>query len=212
MFNISHFLAQQKILGQARPNFFEVYIPAVSLADHIITSLHSRIYCKATQIPGVTTNSTEIHYQGMAIPLPTIRSYSDWTVTVINDVNYTMRNNLEKWVDEISDHTGVPKSSGFSLGTLLSFGRKTGGSVDLHKVLKDIYVVQYSNASIIPNTPRPTAIYRLNNAIPTEISPIELAWDANDSTEDYTVTFRYSDFEKMSLSGSQIISFIKTLV
>jgi len=198
MFNVNQFLAQTKLSGFSKPSYFEIYLTAPSLVDSIENKLLSRLYCKAGSIPGISMNYTEIPHKGMYVTVPTTRSYSEWTCTIVNDTNYLLRTNLVKWCDEISGNKGLPLKSGISIGSLLTLGGGTSEKVDLSRILKDIWIVHYSNYKI----PRPTAIYKLIDAFPSELGNIELDWGTNDSTEDYNVTFRFQYIERVDLTIS----------
>lgn len=201
-FNVSQFLSQQKLFGLARPNQFDVYLAGVSNGENITSKVYSRLYCKSASIPGVLLNFVEVPYQGHYVSVPTTRYYSDWTVTVINDSKYVLRTILEKWVDAISSKSGVPHRAGIgnlidNVRSIFSLGRGLSpNAVKLDEVFKDMWVVQYTNAKV----PTPMAVYFLREAFPTNISDIELAWDENDSTEDYRVTFRYAYFERKTFA------------
>lgn len=176
-FDINAFIAQQKVLGQSKPNLFEIYLSAPNVAANIASKGLSRLYCKAGQIPGVSLNYIEVPYQGTRINVPTQRFYNEWTVTIINDRQYALRSILEGWVNSISDSQGKQNRN-------LQQG-----------ILQDMWVVQYSNEIV----PLPIQTYFVRDAFPADISPIDIAWDQNDSTQDYTVTFRFQYFDKKNL-------------
>lgn len=197
MFNVSHFLEQQKILGQAKPSYFEVYLAAPNIVDDITNKVYSRLYCHASQIPGVVLNYTEIPYQGNLITIPTTRYYNEWSVTVTNDSHFVMRTNLEKWTETISNRFGLAEKTPLTLGSIFSIGSTTKTkTLNLNDALQDLWVIHYTNAL----APIPTAVYTIHDAFPSDISQIELDWGTNDTLEEYTVTFRYQYWERRSLN------------
>lgn len=196
MFNVSNFLEQQKIMGHSKPSYFEVYLAAPNITEDITNKVYSRMFCHASQIPGVVLNYTEIPYQGTLITIPTTRYFNEWSVTVTNDANFVMRTNLEKWVETISNGFGLAEKPALGLGSVLSFGRGKTNTLDLRNALQDVWVIHYSNAL----APRPTAIYRMYDAFPADLSSIELDWGTNDSLEEYTVTFRYQYWRRITLN------------
>lgn len=204
-FNVSNFVAQTKVLGHARPNMFEVYLSAPGIVDGVTAKAMSRIYARATEIPGVTINNIEIPHQGCKTYIPTQRQYNDWTVTLQNDTNYVLRNLIEKWQNAISNYSGIPDPNrSLSFGSIINipFGKK---KFNLKDIYCDLYVIHYSNFKI----PRPTAVYRLGDAFPLDIAPHDVDWNNNDSVEEVTITFRYNYLQK--LTTADLFSFLNNL-
>jgi len=214
MFNISQFLEQQKIFGQSKPSFFEVYLQFPDIKDTVVNAPLLRIYGKASQIPGITLNYIEVPYQGTLITVPTSRYLNEWNITVINDTNFIVRTSLEKWLESINNSQGLAERPAFGVGSILNFVSGKRGTFSLGNVFKDGIVIHYSNALL----PRPTAIYKFHDMFPSDIGSIDLGWDQNDSVEEYTVTFRYQYWTRLSLNlnnfgkfGSNAIEKIKGL-
>lgn len=197
MFNISNFLAQQKVFGIARANYFEVYLSGVGIVDDLVAKTFSRIYCKAATIPSMSLNYVEIPFRGLLVTLPTTRFYDEWQVTITNDTNFILRTRLEKWTEEINGKFGVPANTGLNIANLLNIGNNNQpGVAKFGELLKDIWIVQYTNDKFI----RPTASYFLRDAFPTAVTSMENGWDNNDATQDYTASFRYQYIERKTLA------------
>ena len=98
-FNINQFKGAMNLDG-ARPNLFEVTIPVFN-RKLVFT-------CKTAQLPGSTLGVVEVPYFGRMIKLAGNRTFAEWTVTVINEENFNVRNAVERWMSNINtDETNV---------------------------------------------------------------------------------------------------------
>ena len=169
-FNINE-IRSQLTLGGARNSLFQVTIqnPANGVADIKVPFL-----VKAAQIPASTLGTIEVPYFGRKIRLAGDRTFADWTVTVINDEDFLIRNALEQWSNQIQSLQG----------NLRAFG---GASPSLYKA--QAQVTQFSKTGL------PIRTYTFNGIYPSVISPIELDWNATDTIEEFQVTFQYDYWE-----------------
>jgi hypothetical protein len=155
--------------GGARANLFEVNInfPAVTGGDTEITNF----MCRAAQIPGVSTGVVEVPFRGRIVKFPGDRTFDDWTITLYNDTNFIVRNGFESWFNSINTHAGnvglVMDNAGY--GTFLA----------------DMTVNQLNQSG---NTVKS---YKIRNAFPSVISPIELSYDQQTAIEEFQVTISY---------------------
>ena len=169
-FNINE-IRSQLSLGGARNSLFQVTIqnPANGAADIKIPFL-----VRAAQIPASTLGLNEVPYVGRKIRMAGDRTFADWTVTVINDEDFAIRNAMEQWSNQIQSHQG----------NLRQFG---SASPSAYKA--QAQVTQFSKTGNAIRT------YTFNGIFPTEISPIEMDWNATDTIEEFTVTFQYDWWE-----------------
>jgi hypothetical protein len=165
-FNINEIKAQL-VGGGARQSLFSVQFnnPANATANFKIPFM-----VRASSIPEARLGNITVPYFGRKINLAGDRVYPEWSVTVINDEDFLVRNALEQWQNQINTFEG----------NLRSFG---GASPNLYK--SDAVVTQYGKAG---NTIRQ---YTFHGIYPADISAIELDWDATDRIEDFRVTFMY---------------------
>lgn len=165
-FNITAFRAGMAFDGQ-RPNLFEVTLPILSNA---FASGDLNLFAKGTSIPGATIGTVVVPYFGREIKLAGNRTFPEWTITVLNDENFAIRSQFERWMNYINGHsTNIRGSAGPSDYTL-------SGTVK-----------QYSKQGSL----KTTAEYSFINMFPTDLSEITLDWGDNDTIEEYTVTFAY---------------------
>lgn len=176
-FNINE-IKSQLTYGGARPTLFSVKIfnPANSTAD-----AKTEFMVQTSQIPSSTLSPIEVSYFGRKIKLAGDRTYDVWTVTVINDEDFLIRNAMEEWSNRING----------SLTNLRTFG---GSQPSLYK--SQALVTQYGR------TGESLRQYKFNGIFPLEISPIELDWGATDTIETFSVTFAYDNWEVSGRTGN----------
>lgn len=160
-FNINE-MRSQLVYGGARQNLFQVRInnPANSSGD-----LKTPFMVQAAQIPESQLGVIPVFYFGRQMKLAGDRTFGDWTVTVINDEDFLIRNAMEEWSNRINR---------------------------LERNVRDINRYK-SNATVIQYAKDGTAIreYRFDGIFPSVIAPIELDWANTDQIESFQVTFTY---------------------
>ena len=107
--------------GGARPNLFEVSIPAFPWAVEANTWSTDyqntfKFLCKAAQLPASTVAPVNVPFRGRILKVAGDRTFAEWTVTIINDEDFVLRTAFEKWGDKISnlfDATGVTNPTSY---------------------------------------------------------------------------------------------------
>jgi len=168
-FNINE-IRSNLVGGGARPNLFQVTItnPVNPIAD-----LKLPFLCQATSLPASTIAPVNIPYFGRQIKIAGNRTFEPWSVNVMNDEDFLVRNALESWVNSINSLQG-------NINTL-------GSSPSLYK--SQATVTQYSKAGDVIRT------YQFNGIFPTSVGAIGLSWASNDTIESFDVTFQYDEFQ-----------------
>lgn len=164
-FQINDFKAALKY-GGARTSNFQVIItnPANSGADSITPFM-----VKAAALPESTIEPLNVPYFGRDIKLAGKRTYSDWTVTVINDEDFLVKNALEQWHNFIN----APE------GNVSKFATSSP-----NEYKSTIQVLQFDKSNNI------TRVYTLVGAFPTTQPLVELNWDTP-NIQEFQVTFAY---------------------
>ena len=175
-FNVSKFRSQMRGDG-ARPNLFSCSIPNLTTNINGVngSEVAFNFMCRAAQLPGSTVNSIPVNYFGRELKFSGNRVFSEWTVTIINDEDFSIRNTFELWMSSLNSHVNNLRSS--ILVNPLTYQ-------------KDATVRQYGKAG-----GKPIKEYKFIGMFPTDVSPIELDWSANDSIEEFAVTFAYQWWE-----------------
>lgn len=178
----------------ARPNLFQVELnfPASlsgSTTQGSATSdlkKKSLVLVKAANLPASTVGVIEVPFRGRTLKIAGDRTFEPWTVTVMNDAKFQLRSYFELWISKIqyqnenySDYTKI--SDYQTTATVRQLGRQGD-------VLRS---------------------YEFQGVFPTNVSAIDLAWESNDSIEEYTVEFQVqywtqkNDSEAESLDQKQ---------
>jgi len=165
-FNVNE-LRSQLELGGAKPSLFQVQIsnPVNQLGD-----LKVPFMCKAAALPASTLGTIEVPYFGRKVKVAGDRTFEEWTVTIINDEDFLIRNAMEEWMNSINSHEG----------NLRQFA---SASPNAYKAQAQI--TQFSKTGV------PIREYSFNGLFPTSISAIETSWETTDVIEEFTVTFQY---------------------
>ncbi len=124
--------------------------------------------CKASSLPASTVEAIDVPYLGRQIKVPGNRVFEEWTVTVFNDIDFEIRRRVESWMNEINSHEG------------------NVGQASINGVYSDASVTQLGRDGEELYT------YEIKDMFPTMLSPIDLAFDANDEIEEFEVTFNYN--------------------
>lgn len=167
-FNVQAFRGQMTGDG-ARPNLFECKIDGLNtiLPD---SSQKFNFMCRAAQLPGSTVNSVPVNYFGRELKFAGNRTFTEWTVTIINDEDFKVRNVFEKWMNFINSHEPNLRSTNYKSPDQYQF---------------DAQVIQYGKTGLSIKQ------YDFVGMFPIDLSPIELDWGANDTIEEFAVTFAY---------------------
>lgn len=172
-FNINDFKSDGLIYGGARPSLFDVEI---TFGD--LTSELSRLQflARASQIPAMTLGDVEVPYFGRKIKVAGDRTFSDWSVTIMNDEDFKLRAAFESWSNR--------------LNTIESNVNSAGSRPANYK--GEAIVRQYSKAGKSgPTVSKPIRSYKFVGIFPTQIDAINLDWDSTNQIETFDVTFSY---------------------
>jgi hypothetical protein len=133
--------------------------------------------CKTAQLPGSTLGVVPMQYFGRELKFVGNRTFADWTITIINDEDFIVRNAFERWMNGINSHNlnvRNPVAStpiGYSVdGQVLQFG-KAGNTIK-----------QYNFVGMFP----------------TDLTPIDVDWGSNDAIEEFSVTLTYQWWESVA--------------
>ena len=165
MANLNTFV-QKLSGGGARANQFEVTITAapVSVGGDLFTFL-----CRAGQVPAQTVGEVPVPFRGRQVFVGGDRTYDAWTTTVFSDAAWTLRGGLEQWSTLMAD-----------------MGLETAGTTSPAAYYGQATVTQMDRNETPVNT------YTLYQVWPQTIDPIELAYDTNDTVEEFGVTWRFN--------------------
>lgn len=178
-FNITTFKSNGLVQGGARPSLFEVFLAAPGVAGGLEQG--GRFLIKAAQLPASTVASIDIGYFGRKVKVAGDRTFNDWTVTVMNDEDFLIRDVLESWSNQINQMEGNKM--------LLPSNISGGAAASSYK--QDLIVRQFTKNQPDSGDVLPIRQYKFIGAFPTSIDAIQLDWDRTNQVEEFDVTFAY---------------------
>ena len=178
--NITNF-RDRLVGGGARPNLFEVNI---ELPDGVIGQADYRddvrFMVKAAEIPAANVGNIPVSFRGRVLPVAGDRTFDPWTVTIINDSKFNIRDAMEQWSNKINDLQ-------FDVGDISPSNYQTKAEVfQLSRGGKTSSASSTGGESI--NVLR---TYNFEGIYPSVVSSIPLDYGATDSIEEFQVTFNY---------------------
>ena len=183
--------------GGARSNLFEVQLAFPDFAKPVNEALNDIPFLvKAAEIPASNIGNIPVPFRGRVLPIAGDRTFDPWTVTIINDTNFRLRDVMERWSDGINDiqtaqGTTNPEEYQTQAKVLqLSRGIDTNGKVRSNSNIPILR--EYDFIGIYPNV----------------VSSIPLDHGATDQIEEFQVTFNYLYYEvrgKDDKTGTNLI-------
>ena len=158
--------------GGARPNLFEVELAfpdAVAIDNDVLQK--ARFLVKAAALPASNIAPIEIPFRGRILKIAGDRTFETWTITVINDTDFSIRSAFEKWmnvINKMSDATG---------------------QVDPEEYQKDAVVKQLDRDGSVLRS------YKFWDIFPTSISTIDLSYETTDTIQEFTVELQVQWWE-----------------
>lgn len=132
--------------------------------------------CKGSIIPESTINPIDVNYMGRIIKVAGTRpAFADWTVTVINDEDFAIRNDLEKWMNYMNGHVDNKQLTAMT-------DYKTDGTVT--QLSKDGSKLRE---------------YKFRGIFPTSVASIALDW-ATEDIQEFETTFSVDWWEASGIS------------
>lgn len=189
---------KSKLLGGGvRPNFFEVELkfPSLGIDDNDVSD-RTRFLVKGAALPASIVAPISVPFRGRELKIAGERSFDTWTITVINDSNFVLRDAFEKWmnvINKVSDNSG---------------------EVDPTFYQQEAYVHQLGRAPItnpagVPansgNTIPILRSYHFHGVFPTNVSSIELSYDSNNVIEEFSVEFQVQWWEALNENGNVVV-------
>ena len=150
--------------GGARSSLFEVSLSGTAPAGNLS---NLKFLCRATTIPPSNIAPIDVPFLGRVIKVAGDRTFEPWTITILNDEDFAIRNVLERWMDQIKSHQGI---------------RQSRSSISGYQ--RNMVLTQYTKNA------KKSQQYTFVNAWPSSVSEIALAWDAP-TVEEFTCTWNY---------------------
>ena len=165
--------------GGARANLFEVVLtfPDAAQPDSV-TLEKSRFLVKGANLPASNIAQIEVPFRGRSLKIAGDRTFDSWTVTVLNDTDFSIRSAFERWmntINRVSDNTGLVNPADYQA---------------------DSYVYQLDRDGSTLRS------YRFYDVLPTQVAPIELSYDNGTGIEEFTVELQVQWWEAYKGTGA----------
>jgi hypothetical protein len=185
-FNINEFKNLGLTSGGVRPSLFQVTVFTPPNVGDANAMTKFQFTCRASEVPAATIESINVPYFGRQIKLAGDRTFADWSVTVMNDEDFLVRNMFEDWSNQINQLVGNVKE----------LPENTYKNTDA-------FVTQYSKDGF------PIRQYRFAGIFPTSVAAMGLDWDTTNTIQTFDVTFAYDYWVPVQFGGD-ITSTINT--
>lgn len=156
--------------GGARANLFKVGLASpVSFQGENKLDEISKFLVKGAELPGSTITPIMIPFRGRQLKISGDKTFDPWTITVINDADFSLRRNFEQWMSLINNH------------------EDNEGVTDTSEYFADLSVTQLDRSG----SEKGLREYKIIGAWPSDLGPIALSFDNENQIEEYQVTFQY---------------------
>ena len=165
--------------GGTRSNLFEVdiaYPTGMGAATGSAVN-DGQFLIKAAEIPAANLGNIPVPFRGRVLPVAGDRTFDPWTVTIINDTNFSIRNAMEQWsnyINDIQTNEGEVNPANYQTSATVKQLTRKGSGEGKIDVLRT-----YTFEGIYPNA----------------VSSIPLDYGATDQIEEFQVTFNYLFWE-----------------
>lgn len=168
--------------GGARANLFEVVLSFPDAAQPSQAVLDkSRFLVKSANLPASNVTPISVPFRGRELKVAGDRTFDTWSITVINDTDFSIRSAFERWmnvINRVSDNTGLTDPGTYQSDAFVYQLDRNGGTL---------------------------RTYHMYDLFPTQVSAIELSYDAQ-GIEEFSVELQVLWWEavKGSAGGEDI--------
>ena len=166
--------------GGARSNLFEVVIsfPDIAKVENAVLE-KSRFLIKAANLPASNVAMIDVPFRGRTLKVAGDRSFDTWSITVVNDTDFSIRSAFENWankINRVSDGTGVTNPASYTA---------------------DAFIYQLDRDG------KTLRAYHLYDLFPTQVAAIQVATD-NANIQEFSVELQVLWWE--ALKGNSSVS------
>jgi hypothetical protein len=157
--------------GGARANQFKVVMPFPGYAQVGGEIEDLAFLCQGAQLPAMTLTNVDVPFRGRQVKIAGDRTFADWTITVLNDTNFKLRNAFERWqngINNMTDNEGLTNPVDYQVDAFVDQLDRNGNTIKS---------------------------YTLRGAYPNAVAEIPLNFGTNNEVETFDVTFSYQYFE-----------------
>ena len=176
------------VSGGARPNLFEVemdFPSGVGIFDEEIDNTTHRMMIKGAQLPASNIQEVIVPFRGRQLKVAGDRRFAPWTITVINDGDFRLREAFERWANfiiKVSDGSGTINPTDYFADWVVN---------QLGRASTNLATRGDQSSAKLPVLRR----YKMHGCWPSLVSPIELSYDTADTVEEFQVTLQVQWWE-----------------
>ena len=169
--------------GGARPNLFEV---AMTFPDNLTSSgkelakTEVRYMVKAAELPASNIGDIPVNFRGRILHVAGDRTFDPWTITVINNTDWALRQTFEDWSNMINNRVydfGVTQPMEYHTNaSVLQLARNNPAGTGQDQTGD-------SNIPIVSK-------YKFYGMWPSQVSSVALDYGSTDTIEEFQVTFQ----------------------
>ena len=140
-----------------------------------ITGLPQKLefLAKTAQLPGRNLGAIEVPFLGKKLKLAGDDTYEDLSLTIMLDTDFSVRNELEAWMERIKSAAGAEGSQNLND----YYGECSVISLDANGA----EIAEYNYVDIWPNA----------------LGPVELGFETVDTIAEYTIGFSYNYWDRV---------------
>ena len=186
------------VSGGARPNLFEVemdFPSGVGIFDEEIDNTRHRMMIKGAQLPASNIAEVIVPFRGRQLKVAGDRRFDPWTITVINDGDFKLREAFERWANyiiKVSDGSGTINPTDYFADWRVN---------QLGRASTDLDTRGENSGATLPVLRR----YNMKGCWPSAVSGIELSYDTADTIEEFQVTLQVQWWEAYDANNSDSI-------
>lgn len=173
-FYVDDFRAEMQGDG-ARPNLFDITLIFPPILGKDFAGRKVTFMANSTTLPPSSVGVAAVNYFGRQVKFPGDRVFPDWTINIINDEDFAIKEAFEAWSSLLNSHNQIK--------------RNPGAVESLGYACPSVYVTQYSKNGVALRS------YEFVGLFPTNVDPINVNWGSNDQIEEFGVTFAYQYWE-----------------
>ena len=173
----------------ARPNLFQVDLsfPTEVIANATGLSDLGKFTVRAANLPSSQMGIVEVPFRGRVLKIAGDRTFEPWTITIMNDSRFSLRNAFEAWVEKIqAANENITQTSGL------------GDESDATGYFTDMFVHQLSRDASSSEKSTILRSYKFTDVFPSNVSAIDLDFGNNDSIEEFTVELQVQYWNPIS--------------
>tara|TARA_B100000530_G_scaffold185432_1_gene117478 strand:- start:219 stop:872 length:654 start_codon:yes stop_codon:yes gene_type:complete len=192
--------------GGARPNLFEVLLnfPTGTKGDTSDFDEKARFLVKAANLPASNITPIDVPFRGRNLKIAGDRTFDVWTITVINDTDFAIRNAMETWMNgmnNLQNATGETTPNDYQTDAYVyQLGRN--GIAAANSTQGTAQLDGPKNGDKVPVL----KAYKFHGIFPTNISAIELSYDQPDTIEEFTVDLQVQWWDALNPDGNSMFA------